>query len=220
VSQKLLLPFQSQMMLCGYKNAEYKAYWKYAHYGIDVSSIQGGAGTDAHIYASGEGTVLAAGKDNTLGYGVAVLYPDCIGRDGGFLSLVARYMHLSALSVKEGDSVQAGDVLGVEGKEGTGDYHLHLEIDRDTTPQYAVWSPQVSKNHTFWVKGTDTTLNPTLWLWRGREQSLVAPTYNPAWLNSEDFEFPDAEENTTSAEEGMRDRLVALAKEILQEWEG
>lgn len=29
MSQKLKMPFKSQMMLCGYKNAEYKKYWGY-----------------------------------------------------------------------------------------------------------------------------------------------------------------------------------------------
>ena len=38
---KLIMPFKRQMMLCGYKNAEYQKYWGYPHYGVDISTIQG-----------------------------------------------------------------------------------------------------------------------------------------------------------------------------------
>lgn len=199
MAQKLIMPFARQMMLCGYKNAKYRSNWGYDHFGIDVSTIQGGAGDDPTVYASGTGKVLAAGRDNSLGYGLAVLYPDAYNhKTGKEQSLVARYMHLKSISVKAGDAVYAGKAMGVEGKEGTGDYHLHLEFDTDTAPVYAVWSPQVSKGHTFWKKGTDSTVNPSFVLYVGAGQTVAEPTYNPAWLNPEDMALPElgAQEDT------------------------
>ena len=71
--QRLIMPFKRQMMLCGYKNAEYKKHWGYHHYGVDISTIQGGAGTDPNIYASGNGIVLAAGWDKKLGGAICVM---------------------------------------------------------------------------------------------------------------------------------------------------
>ena len=191
--QKLIMPFKRQMMLCGYKNAQYLAYWKYQHYGVDISTIQGGAGADPTIYASGDGVVVAAGKDNSLGYGLAVLYKDCYNhKTGKSCDLVARYMHMRQLYVASGQTVKAGDKLAVEGKEGTGDYHLHIEFDTDT--QWPVYTPQVAAGRTFWKKGIDSTVNPSHVLHIGAGQGIVKPTYNPAWLNPEDFAIPLAED--------------------------
>lgn len=211
--QKLSMPFRRQMMLCGYKNARYRSHWGYPHYGVDISTIQGGAGDDPTVYAGGSGTVLAAGRDNSLGYGLAVLYPEVYNhKTGRVQSLVARYMHLRSISVKAGQKVTRGEKLGVEGKEGTGDYHLHLEFDSDVTLGYAVWSPQVSSGHTFWKKGLDSTVNPSHVLHIGEGQTVVEPTYNPAWLNPEDLTLPKL------LEEGQEDAgEIARLKEQLAE---
>ena len=187
--QRLIMPFNRQMMLCGYKNSEYHKHWGYPHYGVDISTIQGGAGDDPTVYASGDGIVLAAGKDNSLGYGVCVFYSGAYDRASGrSVDVVGRYMHLRSISVATGDTVKAGTPLGVEGKEGTGDYHLHLEFDTDL--QYPAYSPQVSAGHSFWKKGTDSTLDPSSLLHIGTGQVIVDPTYNPAWLNESDLTIP------------------------------
>jgi murein DD-endopeptidase MepM/ murein hydrolase activator NlpD len=186
--QKLIMPFKRQMMLCGYKNPEYLRHWGYPHYGIDVSTIQGKAGTDATVYASGEGKVVAAGKDAKLGYGIAVLYPSVRNhKTGEVYDLIARYMHLRSISVTVGNTVTVGTPLGVEGKEGTGDYHLHLEFDTDT--KWPTYTPQVAGSN-FWKKGTDSTVNPSVVLHVSPDQVIVEPTYNPIWLNPEDFIIP------------------------------
>lgn len=183
---KLTLPFNKSMMLCGYKVNPYKEHWGYPHYGIDISAKE--ANGNMYVLASGDGVVLASAKDNTLGGGIAILYKDCESRYGERVDIIARYMHLSALNVEKGDVVKRGQVIGYEGKEGTESEHLHLEFDTDTL--YPTYSPQVSNNHTFWMKGIDKTVNPSLWLWCGEDQELVTPTYNPAWLNAEDFDIP------------------------------
>lgn len=186
--QRLLMPFKSQMMLCGYKNAEYLKYWGYPHYGVDISTIQGQKGKDPTVYASGHGVVLLAGWDERLGGALCVFYPDAYNHETGKSeNVVARYMHLASVVVKTGDAVKVGDKLGVEGKEGTGDYHLHLEFDTDI--KYPAYSPQVA-NSSFWKKGTDSTWNPSSVLYVGEGQEIVKPTYNPAWLNPEDMAIP------------------------------
>ena len=211
--QYLVMPFTRCMMLCGYKNPEYTKYWGYPHYGVDISTIQGGASDDHRILASGEGVVLAAGKDSRLGYGAAVLYKDVFNHQTGeTVSVVGRYMHMKSMLVKQGDAVQAGTVIGEEGKEGTTDYHLHLEFDTDVTPAYGTWSPQVAGTGGFWKKGVDSTINPSHLLYVGPGQSLEKPTYNPAWLNSEDFTIPALKSTDDCA-----GQLAALQKELEQE---
>lgn len=208
--QYLVLPFTRCMMLCGYKNQQYEKHWGYPHYGVDISTHQGGASDDHKILASGEGVVMAAGKDSRLGYGAAVLYKDVLNHHTGeTISVVGRYMHMKSLSVKSGDMVQAGTVIGEEGKEGTTDYHLHLEFDTDVTPAYGTWSPQVAGTGGFWKKGVDSTVNPSYLLHIGPGQSLAEPTYNPAWLNPEDFAIPPLQDNDG--------QLAVLKKELEQE---
>lgn len=194
--QYLEMPFTRCMMLCGYKNPQYSKYWGYPHYGVDISTIQGGASNDHRVLASGYGVVMSAGKDSKLGYGLAILYRDAFNHNTKkTISVIGRYMHLKSISVKTGDVVKLGSVIGEEGKEGTTDYHLHLEFDTDINPSYAVWSPQVAGTGGFWKKGLDSTVNPSFLLYVGSGQSLADPTYNPTWLNNEDFEIPKTQTN-------------------------
>ena len=186
--QRLIMPFKSQMMLCGYKVRPYLEERGYPHYGVDISTIQGQKGKDPTVYASGHGVVVLAGWDERLGGALCVFYPDVYNHETGKSeNVVARYMHLASVAVKTGDAVKVGDKLGVEGKEGTDDYHLHLEFDTDI--KYPAYSPQVA-NSSFWKKGTDSTWNPSNVLYVGEGQEVVKPTYNPAWLNPEDMAIP------------------------------
>lgn len=188
--QKLIMPFKRQMMLCGYKNSEYKRHWGYHHYGIDLSSIQGGVGKEHTVYASGSGEIVTVGPDNRVGNVIVVIYREVYNhKTGESRDLVARYMHLESIAVRAGQKISQGDVLGVEGKSGMGgwDYHLHLEFDTDTS--YPCYSPQVAGG-TILKKGTDSSVNPSDLLYVGEGQVVVDPTYNPAWLNSEDFTIP------------------------------
>jgi murein DD-endopeptidase MepM/ murein hydrolase activator NlpD len=93
------------------------------HRGVDVST-----GCRSPVYAAGPGTVVAAGWDAT-GYGNRVT----IDHGGGVTSM---YGHLpnGGILVAVGQTVAAGDQLGVEGSTGksTG-CHLHFEIRLDGT---------------------------------------------------------------------------------------
>ena len=190
MSQRLIFPFTSGMILCGYKTLRYKSSWGYPHYAIDISSYQGGQTTKDHIIrASGEGTVVWCQYDNpssgakSLGWAVAIQYNDCVSRDGSVKSFVARYMHSPKVYVKKGQRVKAGDPIADEGNVGTKENHVHFELDVDTAyPQY---TPQVSAGHSGWKKGTDSTVNPSIWLWQDATHRTVPYNFGDrTWITA------------------------------------
>lgn len=85
------------------------------HAGIDIAASTGTA-----VYAYSEGTVSAAGFNNT--YGKYVI----INHGGGLQTL---YLHLSSINVDTGDKVATGKRIGNVGNTGysTGS-HLHFEV--------------------------------------------------------------------------------------------
>ena len=88
------------------------------HAGVDI-----GAAHSTEIWAAGSGNVILAGPSG--GYGNCVM----IQHDNGLITL---YGHQSKVNVKEGDRVNARDLIGWVGSTGvsTGP-HIHFEI-RDT----------------------------------------------------------------------------------------
>lgn len=218
--QKLVMPLERCRFLCGYKTQKYFTAHGYAHYGVDISSIQGGDLGDHVVRASGSGRVVAAGWDNSGGNIVVLIYTDVHNhKTGEVRDLVARYMHLSSVSVKAGDTVSQGTVLGVEGMSATTSYHLHLEFETDT--QWPLYSPQVASRDdaltqaqgNILLKGvTDTTVNPSHILYCGPDQEIVASTYAPEWRNPEDDAIPQLEDETACDEE-----IISLQKELEQE---
>ena len=98
------------------------------HTGIDVAAQEG-----SPVLAAASGIVRRAGRRG--GYGNAVE----IDNGGGVSTL---YGHASALTVKEGDRVTAGQPIALVGHTGraTGS-HLHFEVRKDgkpTNPQPAL----------------------------------------------------------------------------------
>ena len=87
------------------------------HKGVDIANKSGGA-----ILAADSGRVVVAGWLDNAGYGNRVM----VDHGNGYLTL---YAHLAKISVKVGQSVKRGDVLGAMGSTGrsTGT-HLHFEI--------------------------------------------------------------------------------------------
>jgi len=88
------------------------------HAGIDFR-----APTGTEVHSTGAGKVVTAGFSG--GYG------NMVEIDHGY-GLSTRYGHMSRVLVKEGDTVEAGDLLGLSGSTGrsTGP-HLHYEVRRD-----------------------------------------------------------------------------------------
>ncbi|MBN8537845.1 MAG: M23 family metallopeptidase [Deltaproteobacteria bacterium] len=87
-----------------------------SHWGIDLAAQKG-----TPIYSSHQGHVVYAGKD-FKGYGKMVL----LEGENGWATI---YAHLDKITVKEGQKLRQGDLLGLMGKTGrvTG-VHLHFEI--------------------------------------------------------------------------------------------
>lgn len=86
------------------------------HTGLDFAAPMG-----TPIYAAGDGKVIFAAY-NAHGYGTSV----DIDHGNGYES---KYAHMMKLSVKEGDEVKRGQIIGYSGNSGmsTGP-HLHYEI--------------------------------------------------------------------------------------------
>lgn len=91
------------------------------HQGIDIAASYG-----QPVHASGDGLVLQAGDQG--GYGKAVFLAHGFG-------LTTRYGHMSAITVRPGQRVKRGDVIGRVGSTGrsTGP-HLHYEVRVDGEP--------------------------------------------------------------------------------------
>jgi murein DD-endopeptidase MepM/ murein hydrolase activator NlpD len=102
----------------GSVSSEYGPRWGTEHEGIDIA-----AGSGSAIRAAGAGVVKKASWYG--GYGNAVI----IDHGNGVQTL---YGHASKLNVKEGDRVQAGQLIAKVGSTGdsTGP-HLHFEVEVD-----------------------------------------------------------------------------------------
>ncbi|MGW6980651.1 M23 family metallopeptidase [Streptomyces sp. NPDC054932] len=91
------------------------------HTGVDFIASMG-----TTVKAVGEGTVVSAGWSGSYGNEVVIRHAD---------GKYSQYAHLSQLSVSSGQSVTAGQTIGLSGSTGnsTGP-HLHFEIR--TSPSY------------------------------------------------------------------------------------
>lgn len=106
------------------------------HHGVDIRMAYG-----EEVRAVAGGRVRLAGEHGGYGNMVAIVHED--GRE-------TRYAHLSEIGVREGDLVQAGQVLGRSGSSGraTGP-HLHFEVVMDgrrMDPMDARSGPLVTRN--------------------------------------------------------------------------
>ena len=112
-------PTTSRNVTCGYLCYS-------GHYAIDIS-----ASTGQSVYAADNGVVVSASYN--AAYGNVIL----INHKNGYYT---RYAHLNSMNVKDGDIVEAGQLIGGAGNTGnsTGT-HLHFEIRTNTgsQPSYA-----------------------------------------------------------------------------------
>jgi len=93
------------------------------HEGMDFSAPVG-----TEIYATGNGTVVVAGRDAQGGYGNQVWI------DHGF-SYRTVYAHLSRVFVKPGQKILRGQIIGYVGNTGKSTSpHLHYEVRKNGVP--------------------------------------------------------------------------------------
>jgi len=89
------------------------------HYGVDFSAPKG-----TPIYATGDGTVEKA-KKSRRGFGNHIV----INHGYGYESL---YAHMSNYTVRTGQKVKRGDIIGYVGSTGKSTApHLHYEVHKD-----------------------------------------------------------------------------------------
>ena len=92
------------------------------HGGMDFSASMG-----TEVYATGDGVVVDVDK-SLWGYGNMVTI------DHGF-GYVTRYAHLKSASVKKGQKVKRGQLIGFVGNSGkTTGVHLHYEVRKNGVP--------------------------------------------------------------------------------------
>ena len=89
------------------------------HYGVDFSAPKG-----TPIYATGDGTISKV-KKSRRGFGNHVV----INHGYGYESL---YAHMSKYTVRRGQKIKRGDVIGYVGSTGKSTApHLHYEVHKD-----------------------------------------------------------------------------------------
>ncbi len=96
-----------------------------AHEGVDILAVRG-----TPVHAAGGGKVISASNR----YKGSDAWGNMVVIDHGH-GLVTRYAHLDSYSVRKGDRVSAGEVIGAVGSTGkvTGP-HLHFEVLKDGAP--------------------------------------------------------------------------------------
>lgn len=131
---------------------------KRIHEGVDLATFCGD-----HVRAAHDGVVLAAGRrfDSVMGFDASLntFYQRIDRRHALFqLPIVvviddgngyrSAYVHLGVASVKVGDAVQAGDLIGYEGATGNASgCHLHYELFRMDGPWMKVAPALVKSDH-------------------------------------------------------------------------
>ena len=93
-----------------------------AHQGVDIKAERG-----ALVRAAGDGVVMEA----TQRYRGQAAWGKVVVIDHGD-GLVTRYAHLDSYLVRDGETVDAGDIIGAVGSTGTASMpHLHFEVIQD-----------------------------------------------------------------------------------------
>ena len=126
------LPYDGDIKItCLYaKKGSWKCGW---HTGVDFVGL-----SDKNIRAIADGTVIFKSRSTSYGNYLRIRHDD------GNISL---YAHMSSIKVSKGDSVKAGQIIGVEGATGNANgAHLHMEIHNGSykyptgkTPETATW---------------------------------------------------------------------------------
>jgi hypothetical protein len=110
------------------------------HHGVEFVNE---AGTP--VYAAGDGVVLFAGADDVAMYSPWRNYYGNLVVIQHVDDLSTLYAHLSLITVRAGDSVEAGEPIGEVGRSGVAiGSHLHFEVrDGDVRDYFSVVNPEL-----------------------------------------------------------------------------
>jgi hypothetical protein len=140
-AQLLIFPMRNGWITGGYRNQQYVINNGYPHYGLDIAPYSGGCG---EVIASGEGIVLGTEYcPNSVGNIAVIRYDGVFLPESGEVApLIARYYHMTGLTIARDDRVSAGQVIGAVDGSHQWYHHIHIELDRDVghpfnTPQVA-----------------------------------------------------------------------------------
>lgn len=199
--QKLILPLGDDVKItAGYKAREYKKYWGFNHYGVDMTC------STKEVIACGNGTVIVCGDDYGCGNVIVIEYPDCELHNGKVISLICTLMHLDEIWVKPGQKVIKGDVIAKYGNTGltTTGPHLHVQFDSDIKfPLYC--SGLSANNHLILLAGSvDSTINPFDVL--SIDKSYNTAVYDMTWSADDWLSLPRLED--------YRDKLAKIISQI------
>lgn len=143
MQQKLILPLNRTLVTASMGNAAYRAKFGFPHYGTDMVSAVG----DTTIYASGTGTLIAAGWDKYAGNVVVIRYPGAgvpSGRHSGGCDLpVLPSAEIGKIPAGE-NAITKDTILGRYGGSGMGSksyWSPHLHVEADTDVRYPRYSP-------------------------------------------------------------------------------
>jgi hypothetical protein len=145
------------------------------HGGIDILARRDGKGVEVKSLV--DGTVVLAGRDENgnpingdkLGY--LTIRDDATGTNH-------IYMHLSKITVKEGNHVTAGEPVGVTGATGVNNIHLHYEVGRPgTDPKGEVIKRILKPEDKAKQRLREVTYNPLENYW---EMKYYGPNGKPA----------------------------------------
>jgi murein DD-endopeptidase MepM/ murein hydrolase activator NlpD len=120
-----------------------KLYEAFGMSGHDGTDLQAG---EQPVYAACDGIVIEKQTVARLGLGLGIVTPTPVdlGNHGQHY-LKVRYWHLKSFNAEVGDSVKAGDLIGISDTTGysAGD-HLHFEgdpMDKDAAGNYQITFP-------------------------------------------------------------------------------
>ena len=178
------MPMTECYLTADYLHPKYKEYWGYNHWGWDL----GNNDKTASILASGSGTVIKTGLDNVCGNVLIVRYDAVSDRDGKTYEVIARYLHLSTILCKPGDTVKRGQVIARMGNTGTVSSGPHLHIEFDTDTKYPANTPTVKGSNILKAGTSKTVVDPKLLLTIAARQELTLS--KSAYGESEDVQLP------------------------------
>lgn len=138
------------------------------HYGVDIAGIKGNT---YNVVSVSDGTVLTTSLDQIINPSISYIdrnqrrsttdgggYGNYIVIKENSTGLCFLYGHLKANSItlKKGDTVKAGDIIGVMGSSGdSGHMHLHFEVRLNQN--YTTWGKNLIVTTAYGLE----TLNPT-----------------------------------------------------------